>query len=98
MDYLPRFPIEVHQVTLDYQPTCLAWLVFPRLGKIVIFDASPGQRIHVTYVATDDTRRRKRRHHQEIFYSYAPTYSTVLYLSGSPVNRTAQAKSMEKSK
>jgi hypothetical protein len=98
MDYLPRFPIEVQTVTTDYHHTCLAWLVFPRLGKIVIFDTLPGQRIHVTYATIDDTRRRKRRMHQEIFYSYAPTSYTVLYLSGSPVNRIAQAKPMEKSK
>lgn len=98
MDYLPRFPIEVHQVTLDYQETCLAYLVYPRLGKIVIFDTVPGQLIHVHYATVDDTRRRRRRQHQEIFYSYAPSRNTVLYLSGSPVNRTAQAKPMEKSK
>lgn len=73
---VPRHYVVILEVTAD-SCGCAAYMMFPRLGKLIVFGVYPGQRIIVTYFKRT---RRGRRYMTEVFYTYEPRDYATIYL------------------
>lgn len=77
--------LNVFDVQVNDNGPALAWMTFPRLGRLVVFDTRIGDKLTVKYV---QRTRRRSTYYIEIFYSYSSEQNTSLYLTKCAVNRS----------